>query len=718
MAVDFRLLAQHLLARADVLLFQWLPGGRIRGNEYVCGNLAGEPGDSLKVNLRTGRWADFATNERGGDLVSLFAAIHKCSQLEAARRLNGIAQVQPSGEQKPRRTIDQPPERPPEDAPDLPQHYRHGAPSAVYDYRDARGLIMRIARYESADGKEFAPWRWIAGRWHAKAWPTPRPLYRLDELAARPDDDVLVVEGEKAADAAAMLLPQYVVTTWQGGAKAVDRADWSPLAKRRVIIWPDADQPGIDASKRIAEALEALGASVSVLDVGDRHDGWDAADAAREGWDSERATEWISRCIERRIEPQANAAHPAQEAAAAIAGEIVTPSPSWSDEQIWNYYGLPRRGQGEPPPNEACALIALRTRAAEFYYDEFLRVPFTTWGGISPTRIQPQHFTLVLTWLQLDVRLTKMTYYTARRACELLYFERRVNCAQEWLRSLKWDGVQRLELLLPLAYNTDDDEYHRAVGKNFFLSMVKRVLEPGCQADYVMVLEGRQGVRKSTSLQIIGGDWYAAISEPIGSKDWKQALRGKMLIELAELASLTGRKEIERVKAELTTRVDTYRKSYAEDSNDFPRTCVFVGTTNDDGWNRDETGARRFWRVRVGEILTDWIAEHREQLFAEAVARVQSGESHYAIPEDVARRLQDEAMPTDAWHDHVARYIAGRQFVRLQEVFTDALQIPLERINDESMRRVRRILKLEKWVSATEWRDGVGIRGWRPQRVD
>lgn len=161
-----------------------------------------------------------------------------------------------------------------------------GEPSKVWTYRSASGAeLLRIARYETAAGKEIRPWIPDGATWISKGLPPPRPLYGLDLLATRPDAPVLIVEGEKACDAARALIGNtHVCITWPGGAKAVAKANFEPLRARTVIVWPDADAPGNDAAQAIVARLRGIAASVNVIDAGERAKGWDAADALAEGF--------------------------------------------------------------------------------------------------------------------------------------------------------------------------------------------------------------------------------------------------------------------------------------------------------------------------------------------------------------------------------------------------------------------------------------------------
>jgi putative DNA primase/helicase len=173
----------------------------------------------------------------------------------------------------------------PDEPPAAPRHQKHGTPSATWVYRDAEGRpLFMVARFDVPGGKEVLPLTFgtLRGRggWHWRAPPDPRALYGLPDLAARPDAPVLMVEGEKTADAARALFQDYVAMTWPGGSNATKRADWSALVGRRVIIWPDHDTPGRNAAAAVyAGLLKAGAASVAMVDVPDTFPArWDVAD--------------------------------------------------------------------------------------------------------------------------------------------------------------------------------------------------------------------------------------------------------------------------------------------------------------------------------------------------------------------------------------------------------------------------------------------------------
>lgn len=194
----------------------------------------------------------------------------------------------------------------PKNAPPEPgEHPKRSKPSVVYTYRDARGdLLGYVCRFDLAvGGKEFLPLTYcrstrgeLAWRW--QSWPAPRPLYGLDRLAREPKAPVIVVEGEKAADAAAALFPDHIVVTSPHGSQSAAKANWSPLSRRDVTIWPDADEAGLKYAETVARLLAPLATSIKRLDPPmDARPGWDAADALAEGWDQARAAAFLATAV-------------------------------------------------------------------------------------------------------------------------------------------------------------------------------------------------------------------------------------------------------------------------------------------------------------------------------------------------------------------------------------------------------------------------------------
>ncbi|WP_228557321.1 virulence-associated E family protein [Myxococcus sp. AB025B] len=214
----------------------------------------------------------------------------------------------------------------------------------------------------------------------------------------------------------------------------------------------------------------------------------------------------------------------------------------------------------------------------------------------------------------------------------------------EYLEGLVWDGTPRLDDLLVTYFGARGDaRYLRAVGAKFAISAVARALRPGCKVDTVMILEGPQGLRKSTAFRILGGRYFTDAYIDVTNKDSAMLASQYWLIELAELTTFR-KSEDQALKAFLTRTEDTYRPPYGRTTVKSPRRCVFVGTTNEDDYLRDPTGHRRFWPVKCSHIDTDALARDRDQIWAEAVARFNQGESWWLTSEEAAGAEQQASL--------------------------------------------------------------------------
>jgi uncharacterized protein (DUF927 family) len=342
----------------DRVLAHWLPNGKRvdGGKEYTAPNptRTDKRAGSLKVNLSKGTWADFATGDKGGDLIDLVRYLDGGTDVEACNKLADLLHVSAGvAQSKPAPNKSKAPEWiaiqpiPVEAMSKCPaKHRQHGAPSKVWIYRDAQGQpLMALYRFDlgpDEDGKPrkvFAPLTWCqradgqTTQWRWQGLPDPRPLLHLDELSQRLDAPVVLCEGEKAADAAAELMPSYVATCWPNGSNSWHKADLTPLKGRSVLLWPDNDSSGQSCMEAVAEKLCEIGAAsvqAITLDVfkrkptlkngnptfakgGQWDDGDDAADALAKSWTSAHLAE-----LERTGELFGSASAPAP------AGEVET----------------------------------------------------------------------------------------------------------------------------------------------------------------------------------------------------------------------------------------------------------------------------------------------------------------------------------------------------------------------------------------------------------
>ena len=241
----------------------------------------------------------------------------------------------------------------------------------------------------------------------------------------------------------------------------------------------------------------------------------------------------------------------------------------------------------------------------------------TPWGKDPGTAWSDDADSRATEWLQREANIL-VPSNTVAEAVQTVAHEHPFHPVQEYLNGLVWDGAPRLQNWLTTYLGCVDSEFVRAVGPPWLVSAVARIFEPGCQVDTVLVLEGPQGLRKSSALRALVGDaWFTDHIAELGSKDAYLDLQGKWVIELSELASIR-KAETEKVKAFLTARIDHFRPPYGRRAMDFRRQNVFAATTNDQEPFVDSSGNRRYWPVRCGQIDIDAISRDRDQLWAEA----------------------------------------------------------------------------------------------------
>ena len=279
---------------------------------------------------------------------------------------------------------------------------------------------------------------------------------------------------------------------------------------------------------------------------------------------------------------------------------------------------------------------------------------------------------------------------------------------REWLSGLRWDATVRLDHWLATYLGALDTDFAQAVGVRWMISAVARVMQPGCQVDHMLVLEGPQGRRKSTALRTLTGPaWYTdRISDP-GVKDSAEELPGMWIAEYSDLATLR-RADVEAIKAFITRRSDRYRPSYGRSIVEQPRQCVFAATTNESTYLADPTGGRRFWPVSVGTINIAALERDREQLWAEAYARFSSGESWW-LEDDahvaLATEEQDRRYTGDPWElpalTWLARPEVQHRFAEQGGVTTVdvllALDVEVPKQDRTCQMRVAALLKRAGW---------------------
>jgi predicted P-loop ATPase len=369
--------------------------------------------------------------------------------------------------------------------------------------------------------------------------------------------------------------------------------------------------------------------------------------------------------------------------------------------------------RGRPVSNVANVLAVLRGMSEVkhcFSYDEMLcatmivaplPVPFGAFANEAGDArlVRDTDVTQLQEWLQ-HIGLPKIGRDQVFEAVDLRAMERRHHPVRDYLDSLVWDRVPRLSKLFSAYFGADHSPYVEGIGPMFLSAMVARIFDPGCKADYMIILEGPQGGLKSTACAILGDRWFSDHMPDLGSgKDVSQHLAGKWLIEIAEMSAMR-KAEDHALKAFITRPVERYRPSYGRQEIIQPRQCIFIASTNNSTYLRDETGARRYWPVKVGTIDTTALSRDRNQLFAEAVALYRNGarwgpdgafERQHIQPEQEAR------YEADPWQETIIDWLGGKSKVTVGEVARLALHIETQRLATVDSRRIASILERLKW---------------------
>ncbi len=310
---------------------------------------------------------------------------------------------------------------------------------------------------------------------------------------------------------------------------------------------------------------------------------------------------------------------------------------------------------------------------------------------------------IIQVYLQL-CGLTRVARETVVQAIEMRARERSFHPVRSYLEGLEWDGEARLGGWLNAYLGVEAGPYAAGIGTMFLIAMVARIMRPGCKADYMLILEGPQGAMKSTACATLAGGWFSDNLPDLSKSDpvrLSMHLRGKWLIEIAELASFD-MEETHALKEFLTQTQERYLPKFGRNEVHEPRQCLFIGTTNESVYLKDETGGRRFWPVTCGDIDIPALARDRDQLFAEAIHLYQSGTPWWPSREFEAEHIkpeQEKRFDSDAWENLIRHHLIGQHEVTIFDIATGPLEILKSAIHNGTTRRISKILKNLGWKS-------------------
>jgi predicted P-loop ATPase len=683
------------------------------------------------------------------DLISLYAKVFETTQGGAYKQLSKKANFTVTSRAPESKQITHLKPPPPGSRPPEMFHPRHGLPSQGWCYKNINGeKLFYQARYETEEGKVFCPWSWDGEKWVMKAPPAPRSLFQLERLKDF-TGPVMVVEGEKAARAAQKIVGGwYTVVSWLNGSSSVKKNDWSVLKGKDVLLWPDADKAGIKAMETLCQILDGHVKSIKILDVSDCKDGWDAADALEDGWEWETLLEWarprakkyekpiveLESLIEKTPEPVIEPELEHEPEVPAYVEEA--PPPEFEDDvdaslfATYEQAGIQCNTKGKPYLNLLNTVRALEyfpQLKGRLWFDSFLRKRRTNmepyWREdkkkIAPRDWTDNDYSKIQQVLQGAFGFHNINSNIVEQAVKSYCEDNTRNELTDYLDSCEWDGDHRIETFFIDFFGAPDNEYARAVGRNFFTAIAARSYKPGCKMDNMVILEGAQGVGKSEAIKALAGEWFTENNTKIDSKDFHMSLAGILIMEFAELDYFR-KTDVDTLKKTITTRHDNYRGVYGKEFHKYPRTTIFVGTTNNDEYLTDVTGSRRFWPidVTVNSVDVEKIKQIKDQLFAEGKELYKSGANWWEVPQDILNERHQKSMPQDARTQDVNEWVYRNQITRIKLIdLLNAFQVNKGLPNYNQVARQYRDLLQRAGYTRSQRRYNHGYYWYPPKEV-
>lgn len=520
----------------------------------------------------------------------------------------------------------------------------------------------------------------------------------------------------------------YDLVSWPGGRGKLGEVDWSCLRGRICSIWlphsqehfkvakgdpqsghliPLERQPWRVAARQLKETLVAFGAvPISIAEAATSEelpDGWDPVAALSSGWDFRKLAEWYNAHFATADEI---------EAARALAAGTSTPSKASPTDPDWMRTLIREEGVGRllaELANVRAILSQHEKWRGVIYMDTFAhsvmkaKPPPVPGGEIGEWRDYDDSASSV--WLAENCGILKLKTSLVAEGVQMIANQAARNPLVEFLKGLKWDKTPRLDnwlreyinagAFLPDMTEADSkrlEDYLRIVGRKWLIGAVKRAMQPGCKFDYVLILEGQQGLGKSTAFSILGGEWFMDTPFSLGDKEGMETIRGMWMIEIGELDGFN-KVEDKTAKSFFSRTKDRFRLPYAKRSTTFKRACVFGATTNEDEYFRDPTGNRRYWPVycnRKGYDHTK-LAAVRDQLLAEAVAMLGAGEQVWPTrsEEDIIREQQRKREIPDPWVGRIATWLKSAEAttgrITRERILSEVLKIEVSRLDERSM---------------------------------
>lgn len=344
-----------------------------------------------------------------------------------------------------------------------------------------------------------------------------------------------------------------------------------------------------------------------------------------------------------------------------------------------------------------------------FSYDTFGDVNIVTKKGKRSE--VTDNIVTILTVLLEDDYPTSPPIGLMEQAIDLVCKKNSFHPVRNFLDRLEWDGESRIKKWLSIVGGLPPNHYSEEFSDKFLIGCVARVMNPGCKLDNILIIEGEQGIGKSSMLKILASQWFSDAPFYIASKDSYIAMRGYWVIELPELMVLK-RANSQMTKSFFSQRVDSYRPPYKRRNISFKRQCVFVGTTNEDKYLIDTTGNRRYWCVKINFVDGGWLLNNVKQLWAEARYQYDEGvkwyfeDTPYAVEEATNQR-----MLASLDFNQIANMTIGRKTTVTTAII--ARQMGMENPTPNQMKDITSAMTKIGWQPSHVYdEDGSRVRGF------
>jgi predicted P-loop ATPase len=306
--------------------------------------------------------------------------------------------------------------------------------------------------------------------------------------------------------------------------------------------------------------------------------------------------------------------------------------------------------------------------------------------------------------LEIKQHLTTLNFQPSlgllMEAVQSISLANKFHPVRDYFDSLTWDKTPRVDTFLSTYFEAKDTPYTRFVSKLMLCAAIKRILHPGIKYDYLVILEGDQGIGKSRGIQALAGEFFSEITLYEHDKDLIDKMQGKWILEVSEL-DVFKKRDVESLKSFLAIGIDRVRMSYARNTSSYPRQCIFLASYNPDGMGyfRDFTGNRRFLPVSCGKVNVSGIKDNRDQLFAEAMELEK--EFNLYVPDDIDKDAiaeQEMRLVVDAWEPYIEKWLEDPMkepegYFTISDVWSHALNGMMDRITRAEQIRIAHILQ-------------------------